>query len=120
MTQIDTFVLIRPGDGEVPGEVREFITGRYTVREEIVERRPERRLSYVLLSGLPLRGHSADIDLTPRADGTDIHWHTVFRSKVPGMGPLSPRGLEKAIRQFVDGLAERAGATPDRDVVVQR
>lgn len=36
------------------------------------------------------------------------------------MGPLYRRGLEKATRQFVDGLAERAGAIPDRDRVVER
>lgn len=36
-TPIDTFVLIEPGDADGPGEIREFLTGRYTVREEIVD-----------------------------------------------------------------------------------
>lgn len=110
-TPIDSFVLIRPGDGDGPGEIREFVTGRYTVREEIVERRRGSRLSYVLLSGLPLRDYRADIDLTPRGDGTHIHWHTSFESKVPGMGGLYRRGLAKVTRRFVDGLAEHAAAT---------
>lgn len=107
-TPIDFFVLIKPGNGDGPGEIREFVTGGYTIREEIVERRRDSRLSYVLLSGLPLRDYRADIDLTPRAGGTDISWHTGFRSKVPGMGPLYRRGLAKITRRFVDGLAEHA------------
>jgi len=65
----------------------------------------------VLLSGLPLRDYRADIDLRPGAEGTEIHWHTVFKSKVPGMGGLYRRGLAKATRKFVEGLAERAAAT---------
>lgn len=109
-TPIDSFVLIRPRDGDGPGEVREFVTGRYTVREEIVERRSERRLSYVLLSGLPLRDYRAEIDLTPRGDGTEIRWHTVFRPKVPGTGPLFRRSLDRISRRFAEGLAERAAA----------
>ena len=109
-TPIDSFVLIRPGDGDGPGEIREFMTGRYTVREEIVERRRERRLSYILLSGLPLRDYRAEIDLTPHPDGTEIRWHTVFRAQVPGMGGLYRRGLAKVTRRFVDGLAQHAAA----------
>jgi hypothetical protein len=90
------------------GEIRAFTTGRYTVREEIVERAANRRLSYALLSGLPLRDYRADIDLTPNGAGTDIRWHTTFRPKVPGTGWMFRRGLDKLTRQFVDGLAKAA------------
>ncbi len=57
-----------------------------SLREEIVERVPERRLSYMLLSGLAIRDYRADVDLRPTADGTEIRWHTTFRSKLPGVG----------------------------------
>lgn len=90
-------------------EIRTFKTGRVTVREEIVERRPEQRLSYVLLAGLAVRDYRADIDLTPSAaGGTDIRWHTTFTSKIPGLGFVYRRALDKATRQFVEGLAEHA------------
>lgn len=91
------------------GEIRVFTTGRVKVREEIVARVPERRLSYALLSGLPVRDYRADIDLTPTADGgSSIRWHTTFASKVPGLGGILRRALEKATRGFVAGLAEHA------------
>ncbi len=84
-TPIDVAEIEQPGDRDGLGEIRTFKTGRITVREEIVERRPERRLSYRLLSGLAVRDYRADIDLTPRAGGTEIRWHTTFRAKVPGV-----------------------------------
>ena len=67
----DRFELERPGRDEPfgLGAVRVFITKVSRAREEIVELVPERRLSYVLLSGLPLRGYRADVDIAPEASG---------------------------------------------------
>lgn len=107
-TPIESFKLEREGSADGTGEIRNFKTGRVQVREEIVERRVERRLSYVLLGGLAVRGYRADIDLTPRSDGTEIRWHTTFEAKVPGTGWLYRRALAKATREFVDGLARHA------------
>jgi len=107
-TPIERAQIERPGPAEGPGEIRTFKTGRVTVREEIVERDAERRLSYRLLGGLAVRDYRADIDLTPTPEGTEIRWHTTFRAKVPGAGGLYRRALEKATRQFVDGLAEHS------------
>lgn len=89
-------------------EIRRFKTGRVTVREEIVERDPERRLTYTLLGGLAVRDYRAEIDLEAAGDGTEIRWHTTFAPKVPGSGWIYRRALEKATREFVDGLAEKA------------
>lgn len=86
-------------------ELRSLRTGRYLIREEVVERREPERLSYVLLSGLPLKDYRAEIDLSARADGgTDVRWHTTFDPKLPGTGWLYRRGLERTTRQFVAGL----------------
>ncbi len=104
-TPIDAAEIEQPGGSDGLGEIRTFKTGRITVREQIVERRPERRLSYTLLSGLAVRSYRADIDLIPRAEGTEIRWHTTFRAKVPGSGWIYRRALEKATQKFVDGLA---------------
>ena len=48
-----------PGGGEGLGAIRAFRTGRAVSREEVVELVPERRFSYALLSGLPLRNYRA-------------------------------------------------------------
>jgi hypothetical protein len=109
---IGSFALERPGTPppEGVGAVRVFRTGRVTSREELVELVPGRRLSYVLLSGLPLRGYRADVDLTPAGDGTVIHWRSRFTAKVPGTGPLYRRALARFIQRCADGLATHAAA----------
>jgi uncharacterized protein YndB with AHSA1/START domain len=106
-TPIEEVELLRSGGPDGVGEVRTFKTGRVTVREEIVERVPERRLTYVLLAGLAVRDYRAEIELTPipGAGGTEIRWHTTFRAKVPGTGWLYRRALGRATQDFVDGLA---------------
>ncbi len=112
-TPIERFELERPGGADGLGEIRAFTTGRVTVREEIVEKEPERRLTYALLSGLALRDYRAVIDVTPGPEGTAIRWHTTFRPKVPGAGWIYRRALDRITRQFVDGLvaaAERSAA----------
>ena len=108
-TPVETFAPERSGGPDGLGEIRVFKTGRVVVREEIVERVPERRLTYVLLSGLALRNYRAEIDVsaTP-AGGTSIRWHTTFEPKLPGSGRLYRRALERVTRQFVDGLARHA------------
>jgi len=107
-TPIESFDLERPAGTDGLGEVRAFKTGRVRVREEIVEYEAERRLSYKLLSGLAVRDYRADIDLTPRPGGTEIHWHTTFTAKMPGTGWLYRAALTKATQRFVDGLAEHS------------
>lgn len=108
---LGSFELERPGETEPEGvgAIRVFRTGRVTTREQIVELVPERRLSYVLLSGLPIRNYRADVDLEPAGDGTRIHWHSVFDPKLPGTGWLFRRQLTGFLQRTVDGLARRAG-----------
>jgi uncharacterized protein YndB with AHSA1/START domain len=102
-TPIDRHEGVRSGGSDGTGEVRIFHTGRHTVREEIVERTPERRLSYTLLAGLALRDYRADIDLTPTpTGGTEVRWHTTFVAKVPGTGWIYRSALGKITKQLVD------------------
>jgi len=111
---IGSFELRQPGDGGGEGlnAVRVFRTGRTTSVERLVELVPGRRLSYVLLSGLPLRDYRADVDLLPADGGTLIRWHSTFAAKRPGTGWLYRRVLARFIRKGVDGLAEHAAAVP--------
>lgn len=100
----------RAGDARGVGEVRAFrAKGRRTpTREEVVELVPDRRVGYVLLSGLAIRDYRAFIDLSPAGDGTSIRWHSSFRPKVPGTGWLYRTVLRKAIQAYAEGLAARA------------
>jgi len=111
---IDSFELRSPGDtgGESLNAVRVFRTGRTTSVERLVELEPGRRLSYVLLSGLPLRDYRADVDLLAADGGTLIRWRSTFSAKRPGTGWLYRRVLARFIRKCVEGLAEQAAAVP--------
>jgi hypothetical protein len=111
---LGSFELEAPGQDEREGvgAIRVFRTGRVASRERIVELVPGRRLSYELLSGLPLKGYRADVDLTPDGDGTLVRWHSTFRAKIPGTGPLYRFALGRFIRQMVAGLATATAASP--------
>lgn len=104
-TPIDEYTAVTAASADGTGEIRVFRNGRVTVREEIVESRPRQRLSYVLLEGLPLRDYRADIELASAPDsGTRITWHTTFRPKTFGTGWIYRRAIDKATRQFMNGL----------------
>ena len=109
---IGSFELCAPGDtgGESINAVRVFHTGRTTSVEQLVALVPGRRLSYVLLEGLPLRDYRADVDLTPKDGGTEIRWHSTFAAKRPGTGWLYQRVLARFIRSGVRGLADHAAS----------
>ncbi|MCK2240859.1 MULTISPECIES: SRPBCC family protein [unclassified Crossiella] len=104
------FELERAGEsgGESVGAIRLFRRGKRTTREQVVELVPDRRLGYTLLGGLPLREYRANIDLEPAGTGTEIHWHSSFRPRVPGTGWLYRWALTTFIRRCALGLAEHA------------
>ncbi|MDQ1395757.1 MAG: hypothetical protein QOG64_1016 [Acidimicrobiaceae bacterium] len=92
------------------GAVRLFRAGRTHSREEVVEFERPRRLAYVLLSGLPIRGYRAEIDLTPAEGGTTIRWHSTFRPKVAGTGWIYRFALGRFITDTASRLATHAAA----------
>lgn len=113
---IGSFTLEREGKdgGESAGAIRVFKTGTVRSREELVELRPDEALSYVALSGLPLRSHRADVELTPQDAGTAIVWRETFEPKMPGSGWLLRRFLRGFVQRCADGLAAHA-ARPTGD-----
>ncbi|HZR12815.1 MAG TPA: SRPBCC family protein [Acidimicrobiia bacterium] len=110
---IGSFQLEEParGGGEGVGAIRVFRTGRTTSRERVVEVVPDRRFSYALLSGIPIRDYRADVDLTRTpSGGTAIRWHSTFTAKIPGTGGMIRRKLHAFIGECVRGLAQHAAA----------
>lgn len=101
----------RPGkDGTADGlgGIARFVTGRNCVREEIVEREPARRLSYTLLSGLPLRDYRAVVELEPVGTGTRIRWSATYVPARRATGWLYRLALTRVFRGMVRGLAAAA------------
>jgi uncharacterized protein YndB with AHSA1/START domain len=104
----DAFELVRPGaTGPYDvGSVGLLRSGRRVMREEIVEVVADRRISYTLLAGLPLRGYRADFDLTPTAEGTGVRWHATFDAP-PGFGWIYVAALRRFTGRLLEGLTKR-------------
>jgi len=90
------------------GAIRVVRGGGLAVEEEITGFEPPERLSYRISGGLPLREHSATIELAPADGATDLVWRVAFSPRVPGTGPLLRRAIERMLRRAVEGLAARA------------
>jgi hypothetical protein len=67
----------------------------------VVEIVPGRRLSYILLSGLPLEDYRADVDLIAApAGGTTIRWRSRFRPKHRALGWFWRLLMTKTLRDI--------------------
>jgi hypothetical protein len=113
---IGSFRLEREGaeGGESVGAIRVFTTSGIRSREELVEPGPDSALSYVSLSGLPMRDHRADVLVTPERGGSALIWREAFRPLIPGTGWLLQRSLRRFVQRCTDGLA-RAAADREKD-----
>jgi hypothetical protein len=109
---IGSFRLEREGSdgGETLGAIRVFTTGTVRNREEIVGLQPGQAFSYSALTGLPIRAHRADVELSEDNGGTAISWREDFRVKVPGTGWLLERFLRRFVQRCADGLAAHAAS----------
>jgi hypothetical protein len=64
------------------GAIRIFSTRVSKTREQVTELIPDQKLSYVLLSGLPLRNYQAVVHLSSRESGvTLVNWTASFQCK---------------------------------------
>ena len=108
----DAFELERPGADEPfgVGAIRVFITKVTRAREEVVELTPNRRLSYVLLSGFPFRDYRADVELEPVASGTLIHWRAGFEAKQFGLSWFWRLFMTQVLKSVSARLAAAAEA----------
>ncbi len=110
-SRIGSFEPLRAGRDEPfgVGSLRLFRTGPIKVVEEVVELVPERRVAYVMHSGLPFRDYRAAIELTPNAgNGTTIRWHSSFYPKIFGTGFLCRAFMQRVLREVMPALIAEA------------
>ena len=97
----------RPGEGGPLGEIRINVTRVTRVREQCVEAIPDRRYSYVALSGMPMRGYRADVEIEPTVSGCTIRWRaSYFYDGPPGTGWL----FHLVLRSFIARTARQLAA----------
>ena len=93
----------RAGDELGVGAIRVFRLVR--TREQILSVEPERRFTYTVLSGVPIRNHhgeTAVVDLP--AGGCEVTWRCRFESRLPGLGGLIAAIVRFAFRVFLRRL----------------
>jgi uncharacterized protein YndB with AHSA1/START domain len=78
--------------------------------EEVLSFEPPKRMTYRIVKGFPLiRDHLGEVEFAPEGGGTLVVWRCRFASRVPGVGGLLRRALERAFARALDGLARRFG-----------
>ena len=99
-----------PAPGGI-GAVRKI--GRWPVftREQVIEYDPPHHYAYTVLSGFPVRGYHADVDLIPDGgSGTTMRWAGAFEPLVPWTGEL----MEALVGRGVHDYAKRAAKEAER------
>ena len=112
---VGSYEMERPGREEPHGlgEIRVLKTWPFVAREEMVEFVPNRKVSYVLLSGFPMLNYRGETTLAPlAAGGTRIDWVSTFDAKYPGTGwfwrLFMSWVLRNMVRDLATGAADRA------------
>jgi len=100
-----------PAPGGV-GAIRRLGRAPMYGREQITEYDAPVHMAYTILSGIPVRGYHADVDLRADETGTTIRWTAAFEPKVPGTGAL----LAAVLKRTVLGYARAAAAEAERRV----
>jgi len=106
-----------PAPGGV-GAIRRLGRWPMFTREQIVEYEPPTHLAYTILSGFPVRGYHADVDLHPdERGGTRIRWTGAFEPTIPGTGAVLAAVLERILRGSARSAAAEAEARVAHGVV---
>jgi len=96
-----------PAPGGV-GAIRALGLPRLGSREQIVAFDPPTHLAYTILSGAPVRGYRADVDVEPDGGGTRIRWRGTYTPTATWAAPLIHLVLTRAVRSIGRHLARAA------------
>ena len=98
-----------PAPGGV-GAVRKLGRWPMFTREQITEFDPPRHLGYTIVSGMPVRGYHADLDLVldKHRGGTTIRWSGAFEPTVPATGTALELLIERTVLHYARAAAREA------------
>lgn len=108
---VRSVVIERPGREDVNGlgQIRAIRTRAGTVREEVTDFVPERRMGYTLLSGAPVRNYRGVITLEPSGRLTRYVWEIQFDANwylTPLMALVAKRIVRTTMRGFARELRQ--------------
>ncbi len=120
MADHETFGQIWPGrtqrirEGEdAPngvGSVRRISVGPISLEETTITHEPDSLIEYTITRGSPLRNHHGRIALSPQGEGTQMHYVIRFECRIPLLGGLIARQLERDFHRGVEPWAARLEA----------
>jgi Polyketide cyclase / dehydrase and lipid transport len=113
-SMFEAFELERAGSPDPfgVGAVRVFVSTSRRAREEVIELLPDRRLSYVLLSGMPFKNYRADVALDAGpTGGTRIRWAAHFEVENRWTGWFWKLVMHRVLASTASKLAEGAQNT---------
>jgi uncharacterized protein YndB with AHSA1/START domain len=90
------------------GAIRALTAVGPPMREEVLAYEPDRRFSYKLLSGLPVRDHVGTVELTPSEAGTSVVYAVRTTPTLPLVGGPFLVGMKVGIRQLLGGVAKES------------
>lgn len=73
--------------------------------EEVTVFKPDQRLSYRGVSGIPFRNYVGDVQLRPSGGGTEISYSVSADNKLPGVAAVLANGLLFALKRQVNRTA---------------
>ena len=83
------------------GAIRVLSRPPFKIREQITDVDGPVRLTYRMLSGLPIRDYTGETILSDRDGATDIIWRVTMTARLPG----STIVVRRVIHALVNGLA---------------
>lgn len=103
-SDVESLDIETEGSGDVNGvgAIRRIIASGLEIREEITEVVENRRISYKLLSGLPVTDYLGVIELEPEQDGrTLIKWTSTFNTDTPEQASRISPLIRNIVRTMV-------------------
>jgi hypothetical protein len=83
---------------------RQIKSGKAIFHERLVAIDPPNSLTYIMLSGAPVKQYLGKVALFAEGDITLIKWTAVFTAKVPGTGWIIKMTTKKNFNKFIDEL----------------
>jgi uncharacterized protein YndB with AHSA1/START domain len=97
-----------PAPGGV-GAIRKMGRWPMFAREQVTEFEAPHHYAYTVLSGFPVRGYHADVDLLDTDDGgTTIRWSGAFEPLVPGTAAVMEALVGRGVHDYAKRLATEA------------
>jgi uncharacterized protein YndB with AHSA1/START domain len=96
------------------GTIRVLKSWRGTIREEITEFEPPRRMGYTALSGLPVDNYNGAIELIPNNGSTQISWTVTFEPRTFA-APVVAAVIKSVLKVLVGRLVKQVSEVQRSD-----